>query len=302
MSDALIIATRKSKLALIQSEMIKAALLKSGVREVELLPLSTTGDREKDRELLAIGGKGLFTKEIEGALLDGRAHIAMHSLKDMPVEQPDGLMIAGVLPRDAAHDVLISHTPLQSLEDLAQGATIGTSSPRRAAQLLTLRPDLTIVPFRGNVPTRLKKIEQGEVDATILAAAGLSRLKLTPCYALPLPTLPAIGQGIIAIQCRTDDITTRQHIAHINHASSFAKMQAERAILREIEGDCHTPLAAHAAIEGEQLTIMAEILAHDGSQRAHATEIGPLTQAEQLGKTCAKTLIPQAKTLWQRCS
>ncbi len=290
-----VIATRKSKLALIQSEMIAAALMQAGNCEAKLLPMTTTGDEEKDKALLAIGGKGLFTKEIEIALLKGEANLAMHSLKDMPVEQPDGLMIAAVLPRADARDMLISQKPINSLDDLPQGATIGTSSPRRGAQMLSLRPDLTIVPFRGNVPTRLKKVESGEVDATILAAAGLKRLDLKPAHSLLLDTLPAIGQGIIAIQCRADDTITREWLAKINHLPTWHQMLAERTVLATIEGDCHTPLAAHTTIAGNTLTIAAQLLSEDGKHSYEASQTGTLDNAESLGKACAEEL-------WQRSS
>lgn len=297
-----IIATRESKLAIVQSEMIKAALLAAGAEGVELLPMTTTGDKEKNRELLAIGGKGLFTKEIEEALLDGRANIAMHSLKDMPATMPDGLMLAGVLPREVTTDLLISQKPLNSLDDLPEGARVGTSSPRRASQLLVLRPDLNIMPFRGNVPTRLQKIANGEVDATILAAAGLKRLGLTPPHSLALDILPAIGQGLIALQCRSDDIATQEWIAKINNRPSWHQAQAERAILRAVEGDCHTPLAAHATLDGDQITITAQILSADGKQHFIATRSGTTEQAATLGQQCGEELLPKAKELWQRCS
>ncbi|MDG1287069.1 MAG: hydroxymethylbilane synthase [Rickettsiales bacterium] len=298
----LTIATRKSKLALIQSEMIKAALMQVGATDVDLLPLMTTGDADKERELLAIGGKGLFTKEIEQALLNGNAQIAMHSLKDMPVTMPEGLMIAGVLPRANPTDLLISHQPLTSLDDLPQGATIGTSSPRRAAQLLVLRPDLTIVNFRGNVPSRLVKVERGEVDATILAAAGLERLSITPQHSLALDVLPAIGQGIIALQCRSDDTETRQWIKKINHLPSWQQTLAERAVLKAVEGDCHTPLAAHATLSGDSLSITAQILSADGKTHYKAAQTGAIAQAAQLGEACGSVLLPKAEELWQRCS
>ncbi len=298
----LTIATRKSKLALIQSEMIKKALLHAGAEQVELLPLLTTGDAEKNQELLAIGGKGLFTKEIEQALLKGEAQIAMHSLKDMPVTMPEGLMLAGVLPRANPADLLVSHPPLSSLDDLQEGATIGTSSPRRAAQLLIKRPDLKIIPFRGNVPTRLKKVESGEVDATILAAAGLERLGISPKHSLLLDTLPAIGQGIITLQCREDDTITREWIEKINHQPSWQQAQAERAVLRAVEGDCHTPLAAHAVLSNDELSITAQILSADGRTHHEATEIGRIADAEALGEACGQTLRPKAEELWQRYS
>lgn len=293
------IATRKSKLAIIQSEMIKAALRKAGASEVDLLPLSTTGDDNKDRALLEIGGKGLFTKEIEEAVLEGHAQIAMHSLKDMPVHMPDGLILAGVLPRDIPYDLLVCHYPVQSLDDLPEGTKIGTSSPRRTAQLQAMRPDFTIMPFRGNVPTRLQKIEHGEVDATILAAAGLKRLGLGPKFALPLPSLPAIGQGTIAIQCREDDTATCDWIARINDTETMTRTLAERAVLQAVEGDCHTPLAAHAIIKGQELIIEAEVLSVDGQTRHYARQTGSMDDAAMLGKACGEELLPKAKELWQ---
>lgn len=297
-----VIATRKSKLALIQSEMIADALLLKGDCEVELLPMTTTGDKEKDKELLAIGGKGLFTKEIETALLSGEANLAMHSLKDMPIKQPDGLMIGAVLPRANASDILITHRPASKLADLPRNAKIGTSSPRRAAQLLALRPDFTIVPFRGNVPTRLKKIEEGKVDATVLAAAGLHRLGLNPQYSILLDTLPAIGQGIIAVQCRMDDDITREWLDKINHTPSWYQMLAERSLLASIEGDCHSPLAGHANVTQSSLTLTAQILSEDGSHHAVATQSGNLDDAVTLGKQCAEILLPKAIELWQPSS
>jgi hydroxymethylbilane synthase len=296
------IATRKSQLALIQSEMIKAALVQKGHHEVELLPMTTTGDENKNRQLQSIGGKGLFTKEIEQALLNNDAQIAMHSLKDMPVEMPEGLVLAGVLPRETAFDWLISHAPLSSLAELPKAARVGTSSPRRTAQLLRLRPDIEIVPFRGNVPTRLAKVEAGEVDATILAAAGLKRLGLQPRYVLPLPCLPAIGQGIVAIQCREDDAETYEKIQQITHPESWYQAAAERAVLKAVEGDCHTPLAAYAEIEEERITLTAEILSLDGQTHYHETREGPLSEAATLGQQCGEALKERAKALWQDCS
>ena len=295
------LATRHSQLALIQSQMIKDALEAVGDCAVELLPLTTTGDKEKDRALLAIGGKGLFTKEIEEALLDGRAQIAMHSLKDMPATMPPGLMLAGVLPREDAHDLLISHQPLASLDDLPQGATVGTSSPRRASQLLVKRPDIRIVPFRGNVPTRLAKVEAGEVDATILAAAGLKRLGITPTHSLKLDILPAVGQGIVAIQCREEDDVTRDWIAKVNHLQSWHQALAERALLTKIEGDCHTPLAAHAILTCNQLTLTAQILSADGKTHFEASHSGAIEDATAIGEACGLKLLPKAKELWQSC-
>lgn len=296
------IATRKSTLAVIQSEMIADALSVVGAESTALLPLSTKGDEQKQQPLKTLGGKGLFTKEIERALLDGSANLAMHSLKDMPVEQPEGLMIGAVLPRANAADMLISHKALSTLDDLPVNATIGTSSPRRVAQILQLRPDITIAPFRGNVPTRLQKVENGKVDATILAAAGLERLNIQPKYGLLLNTLPAVGQAIIAIQCRIEDDITRTWLNRINHSPSWHKMLAERAFLAALGGDCQSPLAAHSYIEGDRLTLKAQILSLDGQTHHTAEQSGTLAAAEAIGGEVAQTLKPYTETLWQNCS
>lgn len=299
------IATRQSDLAIAQSNMIASALQHAHPQlQAELLPLSTKGDREKNRELLAIGGKGLFTKEIEQALLQGDAEIAMHSLKDMPMEMPSGLILAGVLPRDRAEDVLVLAKPHGSLAALPQGMRIGTSSPRRKSQLLAFRPDFEISPFRGNVPTRLDKLATGEVEATILAAAGLDRLNISPPHILPLPLadlIPAVGQGLIAIQCREDDHITRDMIAAINHAPSFQQAIAERAYLRALEGDCHTPLAGHAQILGEEkLHFHAQVLSEDGKDTESYHCQAYFSDAEDLGLEAGEKLKTSAKRLWQR--
>jgi len=303
-----VIATRRSQLALVQSEMIAAALKRALPNaRTRLLPLQTTGDRFKQQQIESLGGKGVFTREIEDALLSGEANMAMHSLKDMPMEMPEGLMIAGVLPRNNPFDVLVSHAPLQQLADLPQGASIGTSSPRRAAQMQRLRPDLKIIPFRGNVPTRLKKVLDGKVDACLLAAAGLERLSLTPhhsCIMDAKAMLPAIGQGLIAIQCRADDTPMQQAIAAINCKKSWQQALAERALLKAIEGDCHRPLAGHAMWDkhAATLTVSAAVFSTDGAQYAEMHVTGPANQAQQLGAECGEKLKPKAVALWQHCS
>ncbi len=298
-----VIATRQSKLALIQSEMIKRALVQHHICDVSLLPMKTTGDKEKDIALLEIGGKGLFTKEIENALLMGSANLAMHSLKDMPIDQPDGLMIGAVLKRDNPFDYLICADPCHKLSDLALGATIGTGSPRRAAQMKLHRPDIIIKPFRGNVPTRLRKLHEGQVDATILAAAGLERLNINPQNTFALPFIPAIGQGIVAIQCRSNDSDARAKLEAINHLPTWHQMQAERAFLNTLEGDCHSPIAGYAEmINDSHMRITGQILAEDGTHHFSAQQEGHYTDAEKLGIACANLLKPKSHQLWHASS
>lgn len=306
-SQTIFIATRKSELALIQSNMIKAALTAELARtddherSVKLLPMLSTGDKVTDRHLLEIGGKGLFTKEIEEALLSGKAQIAMHSLKDMPAEMPEGLMIGAVLPREDFRDALLCKHASNSVHDLPQNATLGTSSPRRAAQMKKLRPDLRITPFRGNVPTRLQKLADDEVEATILAVAGLKRLSLErhiAHYLEPDEMLPAIGQGIIAIQCRRDDHETLSLLERINHQHSWHQMLAERAILKQIEGDCHTPLAGLAEITGNRMNVRGMILNDDGSKSFEVERSGTIEDAEPLGREVGKLLKEQSSTIW----
>ena len=304
------IATRKSELALIQSRMIQQAVedvLGSSqytpAPKVELLPMLSTGDKITDRHLLEVGGKGLFTKEIEAALMSGEAQLAMHSLKDMPAEMPEGLMIGAVLPREDFRDALISVNPdVRALGDIPHGATIGTSSPRRAAQLMRARPDLTITTFRGNVPTRVQKLHDGEADATILACAGLKRLNMAQHISAALEPeimLPAIGQGIVAIQCREDDTAMREVLAQVNHVPSWQQMLAERAILREIEGDCHTPLAGLAQHGADgTLHVKGMIFSDDGRNMAMAEATGMASDAEALGAEVGRALKARSGEVW----
>jgi hydroxymethylbilane synthase len=269
------IGTRASKLALVQAGMMQraiAAALGFGPEEAErvapLVRITTTGDRVQDRRLLEIGGKGLFTKEIEEALLDGRIDCAVHSLKDMPAELPPGLVIGAIPEREDPRDVFISHTA-GSVGALAQGALLGTASLRRQAQALHLRPDLRLLNLRGNVDTRLAKLEAGEADAIILALAGLHRLGLHGLPATPLDPAeqpPAPGQGALAVEVRAEDAQTPWVTALIHRPTAIA-VAAERGALAALEGSCKTAIGAHATIVGTTLHLIVEALTPDGARR-----------------------------------
>jgi hydroxymethylbilane synthase len=288
------IATRKSQLALWQAEHV-ATLLRGAHAglQVELVPMSTKGDRIQDRSLAAIGGKGLFIKELEVALEDGRADIAVHSMKDVPGDLPDGLTIAVVLPRADPRDALIS-ARAASLEDLPAGARVGTSSLRRQAQLLAARPDLKIEALRGNVDTRLRRLDGGELDAIILACAGLirlgwesritGRLEATEC-------LPAVSQGIIGIECRSADATTRTLLNVLNDAKTRTAMDAERAFAGRLGGSCQSPIAAHATLEEERLTLHGLVAEPDGSRLLRDHIVGNASDAAQLGRQLADRIM-----------
>jgi len=233
---------------------------------VEIIPIKTTGDRITDRPLAEVGGKGLWTKEIDRALLNGDIDFAVHSMKDVEVIRPPEIRLAAIRPRLYVQDKLIGAS---SIDELKEGAVVGTSSPRRAAQLLAVRPDLRIVPLRGNVETRLMKVESGEVDATILSAAGLHRLRLDD-VGTPIPfeiMLPAPGQGALGVECRADDNDCIQSLKLLDDSASRCAVMAERAFARALGGSCHSPVAALATVERMQVTLRAEILAADGSER-----------------------------------
>ncbi|HMO46512.1 MAG TPA: hydroxymethylbilane synthase [Rubrivivax sp.] len=260
MSDPLIIATRESRLALWQAEHVRELLQSRGHR-VELLGMTTRGDQILDRALSKVGGKGLFVKELETALEDGRAHLAVHSLKDMPMELPAGFVLGAVLPREDARDAFVSprHATLQQLP---HGAVVGTSSLRRAAQLLGLRPDLRIEPLRGNLDTRLRRLDEGHYDAIVLAAAGLKRLGLGVRIAAlfdPAQMTPAAGQGALGIELRAEAADLRQLLAGLVHRPTWLAVHAERAVSRALGGSCSMPLAAHAAWQGELLQLHAAL-------------------------------------------
>lgn len=250
------IGTRTSPLALKQADMVKQALISQAgcaSEEIEIIPMSTTGDRITDRKLMLIGGKGLFTKEIEEALLQGQADLAVHSMKDVATEIPEDLIIPCCLPRDDVRDVWISHKAGHPKE-MDPGMRVGTSSLRRGAQVLHMNPHLEIVTLRGNVQTRLQKIEEGEADATVLAMAGLERLNLQHVgnYVFDIDEmLPAPAQGAIGIQCRRGDHQMQEILTKINHPSTTTCVEIERGFLAELDGSCRTPIAALAEIQGE---------------------------------------------------
>ncbi len=260
--------------------------------------IRTTGDAVRDRPLAEIGGKGLFIKEIEQALVDGLIDAAVHSMKDMETTMAVGTVLAAVLPREDARDAWISPVA-DRVEDLPQGARIGTASVRRAAQVLARRPDLEIVLFRGNVDTRLRKLAEGEVAATFLAAAGLSRLGMldqaTRIVGID-EMLPAVSQGAVGVQCRDGsdsprDADIRRRIAALDDTPSRLRVTAERAMLATLDGSCRTPIAGHAVLEGDRLTLTGLVLALDGSATHGASETGPADQAEALGRSVGEAIL-----------
>jgi hydroxymethylbilane synthase len=287
------IATRKSRLALWQSEHVAAELSRRNPGlEVRLLPLSTKGDEILDRSLAEIGGKGLFLKELEKALLDGRADLAVHSLKDVPAEQPDGLTLGAFLPRANPADLWISNKG-RPIEDLPKGSTVGSSSLRRISQLRALRPDLEVTALRGNVETRLAAVREGRVDATILAAAGLERLGIVPDHAIELDMsswLPAPGQGVIAVQQRSDDEATRELVSALECRTTGYQARAEREVVRVLGGDCRMPLAVHAFVEGGQVRLHAR-LGDERGQLIDAEAVATVENAVELGTEVASSLL-----------
>ncbi|MBU2114206.1 MAG: hydroxymethylbilane synthase [Gammaproteobacteria bacterium] len=290
------IATRKSALALWQAEYVKAELLRHHPQlNVELVPMSTQGDKILDTPLAKIGGKGLFVKELEQAMLDGRADIAVHSMKDVPVDFPPGLMLHTICPRENPQDAFVSNQ-FKTLDELPQGAVVGTSSLRRQCQLKALRPDLTVRDLRGNVNTRLAKLDNGEFAAIILAAAGLIRLGFEARIASLLPvelSLPANGQGAVGIECRSDDLAIQQLLAPLEHAATRSCVLAERAMNRKLQGGCQVPIGAFAVIEADTLWLRGLVGAVDGSEIIRHQLRGPVAQAEQLGTALAEHLLAQ---------
>jgi hydroxymethylbilane synthase len=304
MSTKLRIATRGSKLALWQAEHVRALLIEQepGL-EVDLLVLKTTGDRVQDRPLQDLGGKGLFTKEIEEALLDGRAGLAVHSMKDLPAEGPEGLCIGAVPRREDPRDALLLRPGLRDagapdpLAALPAGARVGTTSLRRACLLRRLRDDLRVEPLRGNVDTRLQRLEAGDLDAIILATAGLSRLghagRIDAILAADL-FVPAVGQGALALQCRADDGETRARLSRLEDPAARVATDAERAFLRRLEGSCKTPLGAHATLRTGVLGLDGFICDEDGGRFRRAQVAGLSEDAEELGRSLADQLLALA--------
>lgn len=290
------IATRKSALALWQAEFVKAQLehFHADVR-VELVPMSTQGDIILDTPLAKIGGKGLFVKELEQAMLDGRADIAVHSMKDVPVEFPEGLALHTICEREDPRDAFVSNN-FANLSELPQGAVVGTSSLRRQCQIRALRPDLVIKDLRGNVNTRLAKLDDGQYDAIILAAAGLLRLKMDERiadYIEPEVSLPANGQGAVGIECRIDDEVTKALLAPLEHTQTRIRVTAERAMNRHLEGGCQVPIGAYALVDGEQVHLRGLVGAVDGSEILHDEVTGHINDAEAIGVQLAKELLAQ---------
>ncbi len=293
MQPPLRIGTRASKLARVQAQKLEQALrIVNPNLTIETVAMTTAGDRELNKTISDWGYKGLFTKELEDALLAQRIDIAVHSMKDMPSVLPDGLILAGMLKRADVRDAWISARH-DSLSLLPKGAVIGTSSARRAAQLLHRRPDVRIVPLRGNVETRLRKIEDGVAEATFLAVAGLERLNLQAAIRDVIEVdvmLPAVAQGAIGMECRAEDETTRALLAAITHQDTFVCVSAERELLRVLDGSCRTPIAGFAELNDQQLTLRGEVLSLDGKIRHAETISGSTSDGILLGKTLGEAL------------
>ena len=288
------IGTRGSALALWQAEWVKSQLL-AGQQElmVELVVIKTTGDKILDVPLAMVGGKGLFVKEIEEALLDGRADLAVHSVKDMPAELPQGLHLAAMPPREDPRDALISKNGAD-LDKLPHGARVGTSSLRRAAQLLHLRPDLHIETLRGNVDTRLRKLKTEGLDAIVLAAAGLKRMELSRViseYLEPERILPAVGQGALGIETRVADVFTNEIVASLIHQQTVITVRAERAFLKRLEGGCQVPIGAYATTEDETLILTGIVADLKGVRLIRKEMRGDIRQPEVVGESLAEMVL-----------
>ena len=291
----LVIATRESRLALWQAEHVKALLQAQG-HQVQLLGMTTKGDQILDRTLSKVGGKGLFVKELEVALEEGTAHIAVHSLKDVPMDMPDGFALACVMEREDPRDAFVSPS-YADLDALPQGAVVGTSSLRRQVLLQALRPDLKIEPLRGNLDTRLRKLDEGQYDAIVLAAAGLKRLGMTDRIRSifePTAMLPAAGQGALGIEIRTDRQDLAQALAPLVHMPTWLRVAAERAVSRGMGGSCSVPLAAHAVLDAGQMRLDAAWGDPEGVlplvQVQQTAPVSTQEQAEALGTDVARRL------------
>ena len=290
------IGTRRSALARAQSGWVRGRLaaLHPGL-EIDLVPMETQGDKLLDAPLAKFGGKGLFVKELEEALLDGRIDLAVHSLKDVPVALPGGLHLGAICEREDPRDALVSPRH-GAFAKLPQGARVGTSSLRRQAQLKARRPDLEIVPLRGNVQTRLDKIEREGLDAVVLALAGLRRLGLEEHVTEvldPEVSLPAIGQGALAIECRAEDPATNARVAGLVHRESALAARAERAFLAQLGGGCQVPLGAYATLDGDRLRLRAFVGSPDGTRVVRGERRGAVEEGESIGRALAEDLIAQ---------
>ncbi len=290
------IATRKSPLALWQAEHVRAALMAAhpGL-QVEIHGMTTRGDKILDTPLAKIGGKGLFVKELEVGMLEGAADIAVHSMKDVPVDFPAGLQLAVILEREDPRDAFVSND-YDSIEDLPQGAKLGTASLRRQCQISAYRPDLEILPLRGNVNTRLSRLDNGEYDAIILAAAGLKRLGFDDrirSALSPQQSLPAIGQGAIGIECRSDDARVQALLQPLHHEQTAVCVAAERAMNERLNGGCQVPIAGYATLDGERLSISGLVGEPDGSRILREQISGKIEEAAALGASIAESLLEQ---------
>lgn len=294
MTDILRIATRQSPLALWQAEFVKAELEKiHSDLKVELVPMVTRGDKILDTPLAKIGGKGLFVKELELAMLDGRADIAVHSMKDVPMEFPEGLGLSVICEREDPRDAFVSNK-YKNIDDLPHGAKVGTCSLRRQCQLKAKRPDIQILDLRGNVGTRLGKLDDGLYDAIILASAGLKRLGLMERIAHEISTdwmLPAGGQGAVGIECRVDDSRIQTYLAPLNHTETAYRVTAERAVNRTLEGGCQVPIGVFSTVKNDSIHIQALVGKVDGSLIIQDQIEGHVDKTEQLGITLAEQLL-----------
>jgi hydroxymethylbilane synthase len=288
------IGTRGSQLALAQTRSIAEFLTGAG-EQVEIVPVRTEGDRRQDVQLAAIGGKGLFVREIEEMLLSGAIDCAVHSLKDLPAQLPSGLVLAAFPEREDARDVLVTREPAR-FESLRPGARVGTGSPRRRALALSLRPDLVVEPVRGNVDTRLRKLASEGWDGVILAISGLKRLGLAPGNAQPLDPeafVPAVGQGVLAVEIRADDHRVRSRLAALDHAPTHACALAEREFLGRLGASCNSPMAAHAVLDGGRLRMNGLVASDDGRKVLRASGLGTPDAPERLGRQLAESLLDQ---------
>jgi hydroxymethylbilane synthase len=303
MQTALRIGTRGSPLALAQANETRARLMAAHDLPIEAFAIeviSTSGDRIQDRPLSEAGGKGLFTKEIEEALIDGRIDIAVHSSKDMPTRLPDGLELSAFLPREDPRDGFIGRVAT-TIESLPHGATVGSSSLRRQALIRRLRPDLSVVMFRGNVQTRLRKLDDGLADGTILAHAGLRRLGLAGVITdlIPLEKFPpAPGQGAICIESRTGDVAVATMLAPIHHHDTGLALTCERAFLAALDGSCRTPIAGYATVDGDEMHFNGLILTPDGLESHAVTTVGRVGEAATLGRRAGEAIRDKAGALF----
>ena len=286
------LGTRASSLARWQAEWVAARLADAGV-EVELITIATEGDVQQSGPIGASGTQGVFTKRIQEALLAKEVDLAVHSLKDLPTDPVDGLALTAVPERESVADVLVCREA-PSLDRLKEGAIVGTGSLRRQAHLLHVRPDLVVRNIRGNIDTRLRKVDEGEFDATVLAEAGLKRLGLTDRITEVLPIsimLPAVGQGALGIETRSDDTATREALAPLDHAPTHQAVAAERTLLSALRGGCLAPVGAWARTEGEVLRLSAVVLSHDGRKKLEETATAEPSAAEELGRQVAGALL-----------